>query len=75
MTVVPSATRAGDGESHGNAVIGMRIDFRAAQFLTAGHAEAVRKFLHLCPHAAQVFRHCRQAVAFLNAQFCGAPER
>jgi hypothetical protein len=55
-------------------VVGVRVDFRAAQFLTAGHVQTIGEFLNLGPHTAEVLRHCRHAVAFLHAQFGGASE-
>src|SRR6266436_4443787 len=49
--------QCGYGEGHGDAVIAIRLDFRAAQFsrVAAFDTQAVRPFFHGCSHAAQIF--------------------
>jgi len=61
------------GEGHGDTVVAVRLDFRAAQFScgSAFDAQAVRAFFYRGAHAAKVFGEGCDAIAFFDAQFRG----
>src|ERR1700738_3705467 len=64
---------SGHGEGYGDAVIAVRIDFRAAQLarLAAFNTQAIGAFVHGGAHAAQIFGQRGNAVAFFDAKLRG----
>src|ERR1700722_3127425 len=60
-------------ERHGDAVIAKRIQFGGVEALAPRNRQAVRQFLRLNPHAAQVLGNRGDAVGLLDAQLAGVP--
>src|ERR1035438_7339757 len=56
-----------DSESHGDAMIAERLDFRAMQPLTTGNAPSIVGLLDLRTHRPQVLGDCAQTIRLLDA--------
>ncbi len=55
-------SQSGHGEGHGDAVVVLRVDLRAVELLSAGHADAVVMFFDARAHPPQIFCHGGDAV-------------
>ena len=65
--------QACNGEGHSDAMIAVRLDFRAVDFagVAAFDAQTIGKLFDSCAHFAEVFGESGDAVAFLDAQLGG----
>jgi hypothetical protein len=64
-----------NGERHGNPVIAIAVNFRAAQGLSPGYAQSIRQFFHLGTHSLQVLSDRGQPVTLFHSQLARTPKR
>ena len=71
---VAFGAEGGDGEGHGDAVVGAGVDLRAVEALVAGDLQAVGALGEVGSHGAEVLSDEGDAVGLLDAEFLGVAD-
>ena len=66
---VAAGAESSDGEGHGNAMVGARVDLCAVELLIAGDVESVFVFGEFRSHGPEVFDDEGDAIRFFDAEF------